>query len=127
MEFRSGSIFIRQSDQTLETGAVINGHTHNFDHTTFFTAGKWKVEVKGQVFDGDGKPMLDEQSKPLTHKVRERIIQAGKPFAWFLIEATMFHTLTLLEGPGCYACVYSHRVEDGDVTPEYNGWHDAYV
>lgn len=139
MEFRSGSIYVRQAPHLLETGHVISGHKHNFDHTTFFGQGTWKVEQFGDVFDGDGKPVMvkriiktpnvpdheiEEQARV---KLREVTIRGGAPHSFILIEADKYHTLTLLEGPGTYACVYSHRTHDGDVTPEYTGWNKAYV
>lgn len=128
MELRSGSIFIRQADHLLETGTVIEGHKHNFDHTTFFLQGVWKVECFGDVYGSDGKtPRLDEFGDPLRVKLREVTIRGGAPHAFLLIEADKMHTMTLLEGPGCYACVYSHRIPEGDVTSEYTGWHQAYV
>lgn len=122
MEVRSGSIYVRQADQLLATGAVISGHKHNFDHTTFFGQGLWKVECFGDVYDADSKPIEGQRVK-----LREVTIRGGAPGAFVLIEADKMHTLTLLEGPGCYACVYSHRTPEGDVTTEYTGWNAAYV
>lgn len=121
MEFRSGSIYVRQTPHLLETGYVVEGHKHNFDHTTFFGQGVWKVECFGDVY-ADGK-----LCKGQLIKLREVTIRGGSPHSFLLIEADKHHTLTLIEGPGCYSCVYSHRTPEGDVTPEYTGWNDAYV
>lgn len=139
MEFRSGSIYIRQQPHLLETGHVVGGHKHNFDHTTFFFSGVWKVEQFGDVFDVLGNPVMakrivdipnvgrTEVEEPARVKLREVTIRGGAPHSFLLIEADKYHVLTLMEGPGTYACVYSHRVPDGDVTPEYTGWNKAYV
>jgi hypothetical protein len=70
--------------------------------------------------------VLDANGENLRVKLREITIQGGAPHAFVLIEADKYHRLTLVEGPGCYACVYSHRVPEGDVTPEYTGWPPAY-
>lgn len=102
---RSGSIYVREPDHMLETGAVVAGHCHAFDHTTFFLAGLWQVT-------GDNGLKV--------------IIRGGTPGARLLIKADVKHELKCLQGPGCYACVYSHRTPAGDVTPEYTGWDAAY-
>jgi hypothetical protein len=108
------------------------------------------VECFGDVYGPDGKlvtqkvmhdpfdgsigsertefdPPPSEIDVPLRVKLREITIKGGAPGSFVLIEADKMHTLTLLEGPGTYACIYSHRTHDGDVTPEYTGWHPAYV
>lgn len=137
MEYRSGSIYMRAHDFMLETGHVVEGHCHNFDHTTFFFSGKWKVTAFAPVFDSDGKRVTSSverviagekrmSQEPVRQFVREIVIQGGFPHAWLLIEAQLEHRLELLEGPGCYACVYSHRTPDGDVTEQYTGWAKAY-
>jgi hypothetical protein len=30
----------------LEPGTVVGGHTHNFDHTSIFFGGRWRVKSK---------------------------------------------------------------------------------
>lgn len=138
MEYRSGNIYLRTNDFMLETGHVVEGHKHNFDHTTFFGAGKWLVEAFGEVFEEDGVTPkyefenklvageLVKDKKPVRVKLREVTIQGGYPHSHLLIEAGLFHRLTLLEGPGTYTCIYSHRTPDGEVTEEYTGWARAY-
>lgn len=137
MEYRSGNIFLRTHDFMLETGHVVEGHKHNFDHTTFFGAGRWLVEAFGEVFDEEGKLKFEfaddhvagefvKKAKPVRVKLREVTIKGGHPHSHLLIEAGIYHRLTLLEGPGCYTCVYSHRLPDGEVTEEYTGWARAY-
>ena len=49
MEWVSGNIFIRPNAMMAPGGAVL-GHTHNFDHTTFFQRG-WFL-VRGVLPDG---------------------------------------------------------------------------
>lgn len=108
---RTGSIYVREPEHMLETGYVVEGHLHNFDHTTFFIAGLWHVECYQGETD---KLIMDVQ------------VRGGTPGARLLIRANDRHRLTLLEGPGNYACVYSHRVPNGEVVPEWTGWMHAY-
>jgi hypothetical protein len=121
-EYRQGSIFIRQCVDFMQAGETIEGHKHNFDHTTFFGTGLWKVECFGDVIGPDERPIDGQRVK-----LREVTIRGGSVHPFLLIQAGVEHRLTCLEGPGTYFCVYSHRTPEGDVTPEYNGWNDAYV
>lgn len=102
----------------MNAGDIVEGHTHNFHHTTFFPSGVWKCERFGRIVGTDDG----------WHKVSETTIRGGSPGAWLPIEADMKHRFELLEGPGCYMCVYAHRVpETGEVVKEFNAWRDAYV
>jgi hypothetical protein len=57
MEWISGNVFIRPMGgrEGLRPGAVVSGHTHNFDHTSIFFCGRWRVrkwlpvEVEGKA------------------------------------------------------------------------------
>lgn len=117
-ESRCGSIFVREPDQLLDTGHVVEGHTHNFHHMTNFTRGKWRCQRFGRIVGTEDG----------WHKISDVTIQGGTPGARIGIEADMKHRFELLEGPGHYQCIYSHRdPEDGRVVEEYTGWHEAYV
>ena len=46
MEWVSGNVFIRLMGdrEGLKPGQVVAGHTHNFDHTSIFFCGRWRVK-----------------------------------------------------------------------------------
>lgn len=108
-EWVSGNIFIR-SNEHMRKGAVIHGHKHNFDHTSFVTEGS--VHVKGTLPDG-------------------RVIEAdfGKdfPFRHFLVLANVEHEITALENGTSFYCIYSHRTPQGEVSIQQTGWPGSYV
>lgn len=126
MEYRSGSIFIRQPNHLLPTGHVVHGHEHSKPHTTFFPSGLWLVEQSAKSFNNDGTPDLDAKGLQKYHKLRSVKIRGGAPGSFLLIEADKRHRLELLEGPGLYMCVFSHYTPDGELSEEYTGWHEAY-
>lgn len=124
MERVFGGIFVRESGHILETGFVMDGHTHNFDHITYFPMGMWEVHRIRKVVDAQGNPKLDEKGEEIWHEIDSGIIKAG---AWLPIAKNDKHWFKLLEGPGMYHCIYAHRNPDsGEVVNEYNGWHGAY-
>jgi len=103
-EFTSGNIHVRPN--ALKAGESVGGHTHNFDHTTIFFSGKWRV--KATLPDG-----------------RKRVRTFEAP-AHCLIRADVIHDITAIE-TGLFWCVYSHRTPQGEVVQEYTGWEEAYV
>lgn len=106
MEWVSGNIFIRPN--ILEkAGEKIQGHTHNFDHTTIFFTGSF--HVKAVLPNG---------------KIIERDFHAP---SHCLIKADVVHEITALEDKSQFWCVYAHRNAQGDVVQEYNGWGTSYV
>lgn len=145
---RSGSIYLRYSDELLPEGFVLDGHKHPFQHTTFFMKGTWKVECFGEVYNRNGilqyekvqkalpvaidtetgQPItkMREVEQPLLAKIDEVTFLGGMPRAWYKIAADKHHKLTLMEGWGVYVCANSERVPTGDVTPEHTGWGPAY-
>lgn len=110
MEYASGNIFIREM-RFPKAGAVVHGHAHNFDHTTYVARGSVRVERLAP----DGTV--------------ERIVvkRAGDGFNWLLIQAGVIHRLTALEDESMAHCIYSHRTPQGDVVVEHDGWSEAYV
>jgi hypothetical protein len=89
MNTNCGPLRIRAPDQMLETGHVVNGHLHNFDHVTIILAGRFLVEKTKK----DGSKTSIE-------------IEGGFPSSRILIEKDAWHRLTVLRGPACYMCVY---------------------
>ena len=108
MEYVAGNIFVRPN--RLNKGQVIEGHTHNFDHVSYVTAGA--VVVVAQHPSG----------QEIT-----RTIRATDDRNWVLIRAEVRHRITALEDGTKFDCVYSHRTPQGDVVEEYTGWDAAYV
>lgn len=104
MEWASGNVYIRPNPK--QPGEVVEGHTHNFDHTTIFFSGKWKISA---VLP-DGRTVEQEVTAP-AHR---------------LIRAEVEHRIECLEA-GEFWCVYAHRTPQGDVVQEFNGWGPSYV
>lgn len=105
-EFVSGNNFIRPM-RFQKAGDRVDGHAHNFDHTTLVLSGA--VHVKAHLLDGT---------------VLEKDFTA---FTWFLVKAGVRHEISALEPNTLAWCVYSHRTPDGTIVPEYTGWRSAYV
>lgn len=106
MEFVSGNIFVRPNLLAC-AGDCINGHKHNFDHTSFFIRGSFNVVAT--LPDG---------------ATREVSVKAGDHL---LIKADVTHKITALEDDCLFHCIYSHRRPQGDVSVEETGWREAYV
>jgi hypothetical protein len=104
MEIQSGNIFIRPN--TLHANDCVQGHTHNFDHTTFLFSGAMRVRATG--------PYGEAWEKTFTAP------------AHVLIRADWMHELTGLQDNTVFWCVYAHRTPQGDVVQEATGFDDAY-
>lgn len=105
-EWISGNIFIRPNPLP-KAGDKVDGHTHNFDHTTIVFRGA--VHVKATLPNGT---------------IIERDFHAP---AHCLIRADVMHEITALEDNTEFWCVYSHRTPQGEVAETYTGWEGAYV
>ncbi len=93
-------------------GSVVEGHTHNFDHMTYITHGKVRVEKLGD----EGKVL----------KMVE--LDASEARNFVNIEAGVIHRLTSLTDGALGHCVYPHRdPETNAIVRHYNGWEAAYV
>lgn len=104
-EWVSGNIFVRPNPGAV--GRIVPGHQHNFDHTTIFFTGQFRIKA---TFP-DGRTL-------------EELVQAP---AHRLIRAEVTHEIEFLSD-GEFWCVYSHRdPTTKEVVPEYNGWMGAYV
>jgi hypothetical protein len=90
----------------VNVGDKIDGHKHNFDHTTIVFTGA--VHVRAKLPDG---------------AVIERNFTAPDSF---LVRAEVEHEITsTAPGTICW-CVYSHRTPQGEVVEQYTGWEGAY-
>ena len=107
MEYQSGSIFIRRALPEVPIGTVMQGHTHNFDHTSLLLSGS----VRARVLTPTGDVLT------------EGVYRA--PWS-LLIKAEHHHEFEALEDGTTLWCVYSHRDPQGEVCVEFNGWTDAY-
>lgn len=112
-EWVSGNVFIRPMI-LAKAGDVVQGHAHNFDHTTIVFSGSVRIEAKTP----DGREI-------------DRVFKSPRP-DWAggshaLIKAEVAHKITALEDNTIAWCVYAHRDPQGEVWQEYNGWQDAYT
>lgn len=105
-EYASGNIFIREN-ALAKAGDFVNGHAHNFDHTT--------IIVRGAV---DVLAVLPDAS------VFRAKFAAGQ---FFLVKADVLHTITATADDTFFLCTYSHRTPQGEIVQQYTGWDRAYV
>lgn len=96
MEYVSGNIFIRQMTFGA-LGTVVDGHSHNFDHTTYVIRGS--VLVERLAADGTVEASV--------------VKTARQGYNWVLIKAGHKHRLTSLEEDTEAHCIYSHRLPQG--------------
>lgn len=109
MEFISGNIFIREM-AFENAGDVVDGHVHNFDHTTYVARGALRIEK----LDSDGRVIAAVDKR------------ASDGQNWLLIKAEARHRITALEDGSVGHCIYAHRTPQGDVVQERTGWDRAY-
>lgn len=106
MELASGNVFIRKNP-LAKAGDFVDGHKHNFDHTTIVFKGA--VHVKATLPNGT---MIERDFIAPAH---------------FLVRADVEHEITAMADDSEFWCVYSHRNAQGDVVQDANGWGAAYV
>jgi quercetin dioxygenase-like cupin family protein len=110
MEYVQGNIFIREM-RFEKAGDVVEGHAHNFDHTTYVARGALKIER----LDADGS-------------VENTVVKrASDGHNWVLVRADVCHRLTALEDASMGHCIYAHRDAQGEVVQAYDGWTEAYA
>jgi quercetin dioxygenase-like cupin family protein len=109
MEFVSGNVYIREM-RFEKAGDQVQGHAHNFDHTTYVAAGALLIEH------------MDESGNVL-RSVEKRAADGRN---WVLIKAGAQHRITALVDGSIGHCIYSHRSPQGDVVEHYDGWPPAY-
>lgn len=110
MEYQSGNIFMREMPFKT-AGEVVEGHTHNFDHTTYVVRGSIKIEFLNA--DGSVK--------------QTAIKRAIDGHNWVLIKAEVCHRITALEDNTIAHCIYAHRNPQGEVVQVYEGWMEGYA
>ncbi len=104
-EWVSGNVYIRPN-RLEKAGQKVEGHKHNFDHTTIFFRGSFRVKK----ISADGTE-------------QEREFEAG---THCLIQAGVVHEITALEDDSEFWCIYSHRTPQGRIVQEFTGWEKAY-
>ena len=85
----------------------MDGHTHEFDHTTIVFKGA--VHVTATLENGN---VVEEDFVAPAH---------------FLVKAEVTHKIVATMDDTEFWCVYSHRNAQGEVVQEDNGWSAAYV
>jgi quercetin dioxygenase-like cupin family protein len=110
MEYVSGNIFIREM-KFEKAGQSIDGHAHNFDHTTYVAHGALRIER----LDNDGN----------VEKASE--VRSSRGYNWTLIKAGVRHRITALEDGTVGHCIYAHRSPQGEIVQVYDGWTPGYV
>lgn len=103
-EWISGNIFIRPN-VLPKAGEKLDGHKHNFDHTTIVFKGS--VHVRATLPDG---------------RIVEREYNAP---SHFLVRKDVEHVITATADGTLFWCVYSHRDAQGDVVQEMTGWEET--
>lgn len=128
----SGNIFIRPV-LLQKKNDYVDGHRHNFDHTTIFWSGTYHIKTVGP--DGTTKecdivapdfllikkdtehyitsttPTYDDMKERLKDKSREELLE---------------NLARLGSGEARFWCVYSHRGPNGDVVQEPNNRVESY-
>ena len=129
-------------------GQIIEGHEHNFDHTSIFFIGRWRWEKWLPAAKEDGTRVQDSEGNDVWLKILDKEIEAP---GYLLIEAKARHQFTFLgvstpdwmipfiipekleefktmmeKTKGKAWCVYSHRTAQGDVVQEAHSY-SAYV
>lgn len=109
-EVHYGNIFVRTSGK-MRRGDKVPGHTHNFDHVTFFRSGSFLV--KAQLPDGR---VIEREFGAVNH-MNGDFVHIGRDID---------HEFSALEDGSEYVCIYSQRNHLGEVVPTYEGWEPAY-
>ncbi len=110
MELVSGNVFIREM-RFQKAGDLVEGHEHNFDHTTYVCRGAMRIER----LDDDGQVLQSTEKRATDGR------------NWVLIKAGVRHRITALDDRTIGHCIYAHRTPQGDVVQDYDGWDDSYV
>lgn len=142
-ELTCGNIFIRPN--YLEAvGDKIDGHQHNFDHTTIVFVGSVHVRA-GHRFKTWRCPVCDKHWETRAASVdacpgcgnivgiilhdQRFVLTAEGDFtapAHFLVRADTDHEIVALAPDTELWCVYSHRTPQGEISQVATGWDKAY-
>lgn len=119
-EYSLGFEFVREPNDLLPEGSIVETHTHNFHHNTHLTMGLWEVHRFLPVVNDAGE-------RTGWHELSLLVIQGGGPRSIVPIAANMRHKFVLLKGPGFYRCVFAHRDAEGNVCEVTQHYSHAYV
>lgn len=111
MEHVQGNILVRPMEFGGKAGTVVEGHEHNFDHTSYIVRGGVRIERLDAA--GNVERTVDKR--------------ASDGHNYVLIKAGVRHRLTALTDDALAHCIYAHRTPQGDVVQEYDGWTPGYV
>lgn len=115
MEWVSGNIYIRPMPHRLaKAGDSVEGHAHNFDHTSIVMVGAARFEADLI----DGRHISVDKFAPNE--------EYGDTRCHVLIKAGIHHKITALEDNTIVWCVYAHRNPQGEVIQYFDGWGTAY-
>lgn len=89
-----GNIWVR-AHRFAQVGEVMPGHTHRFDHVSFLTRGRVRVEVGEHATD---------YTAP----------------AWIVVRKEHVHRLICLEAPADWWCVFAVREPDGSIAETFD-------
>ena len=126
-EYIVGHEFIREPSGLLQTGDVVNTHTHNHHHNTHLVCGLWEVHRFQPIVDADGQHKVDAGGEPQWLALPVVKIKGGGPRSVIPIPANMRHKFVVLEGPAFYRCCFVHRDAGGNPSEIYHGYDEAYV
>lgn len=119
-EYIVGFEFIREPQELLPEGSVVDTHTHNYHHNTHLTMGLWEVHRY--------QPIVNDAGENIGwHELPTLQIQGGGPRSIVPIPANMKHKFVLLKGWGFYRCVFAHRDADGNYCEVPQHYGHAYV
>jgi len=125
-EYIIGHEFIREPNAFLETGYVIQSHTHNHHHNTHLTYGLWEVHRFQPIVGNDGQQLRDKDGEPMWTALPVVKVKGGGPRSIIPIPANMKHKFIVLEGPAFYRCCFVHRDDEGKPSEIYHGYDGAY-
>ena len=111
-----GNIFVRKM-YFKSVGDVMNGHKHNFDHTTIVFKGSVLVKY---VKDGEHKERIVAAPKSGRGSPTDR----GE--GYFVVPKNMEHEIIALEDDTEAWCTFAHRDDHGEVVQKFSTNMDAY-
>lgn len=125
-EYTVGFEFVREPNDLLPEGAVVETHQHRHHHNTHLTMGLWEVHRFQPVVLANGEQAADKDGEKLWIPMPVLTIQGGGPRSIVPIPAHMRHKFVLLKGLGFYRCVFAHRDADGNVIEHTEHYISAY-
>ncbi len=123
-EYVCAGIFVREGGP-MQAGEVVARHTHNFDHMTRITRGRFRVRRWNAAADEAGNPAFGPEGKPLWLLTDDHEVEA--PYR-LLIKAACAHEFTALENGSSYECLFLPRDPlTHEPVAQWNGWLGATV